>query len=92
MLLYLTKREFLQDEKFWKEENALFLFKVIFTKICFIKFSLEISQELLPTTLNFILNFFNLELYHKNQFHGSHHAPSNIFHKSVIILTFQICI
>ena len=92
MLLYLTKKAFLQDQKFSKEEVTLFLFKVIFTKMCFTKFSLEISQELLQTMLNFILSFFHLELYHENQFHGSHHAPSNIFHKSVIILTFHICI
>ena len=54
------KKMFLQDEKFWKEEGTLFLFKVILTKICFTKFSLEIFQELLETSLNFILNFFHL--------------------------------
>ena len=58
--------------------------------MCFTKFSLEKSQELLQTTLNFILSFSHLKSYHKNQVHGSHHAPSNIFHKSVIILIFHI--
>ena len=57
MLLYLKKELFLQDDKFWKEEDSLFLLKVIFTKMFFKKFSLEISQELLPTRLNFSLIF-----------------------------------
>ena len=92
MLLCLTKRAFLQDQKFWKEEGTLFLIKVIFTKLCFINLALKISQELLQNTLNFILKFFHLELYHKNQIHGSHHEPSKMFHKGAIILTFYICI
>ena len=79
MLLYVTKRALLQDKKFWKEEGTLFLFKVISAKMCFTKFLLELPQELLQTTLNSILNSFYLELYHKNQCHGSHHALSNIF-------------
>ena len=58
----------------------------------FTRLSPEISQALLQTTLNFILNVFHLEFYYKNQVHGSHHAPSNIFHQSVIILAFNICI
>ena len=53
------KKAFLQDVKFWKEEGALFLLKVIFTKMCFAKFTLEISQDLLQTMLNFILNSFS---------------------------------
>ena len=48
----------LQDEKFSKEKSTVILFKVIFTKMCFTKFSLEITQELLQTALNFSLNFF----------------------------------
>ena len=89
MLLYLAKKAFLHDEKFWKEEGILFLFNVIFIKMYFIKFSLELSKELLQAILHFNLNFFfHLKLYHKNQFHSSYHVPSNICHKSVIILTF----
>ena len=52
----------------------------------------EISEELLQTTLNFVLNFFHLEFYHKKQVHGSHHAVLNVYHKSAIILTFHIFI
>ena len=37
--------------------HALVLFKVIFTRMYFTKFSLEISQELLQITLNFSLIF-----------------------------------
>ena len=61
---------------------------VILNKMCFTIFSPKISQELLQTTLKFILHFFHWELYHKNQVYGSHHAPSNTFHKSVIILSY----
>ena len=42
-------------------------------------------QELLQPTLNFALNFFIWCSLKK--FHGLHHLPANIFHKSVIILT-----
>ena len=52
------KKRLLQDEKFWEEEGTLFLLKVIFTKMCLTKFSLEISQELLQTMLIFSLIFF----------------------------------
>ena len=51
----------------------------------------KISLELLKATLNFILNFLNLEIYHKNQVHGSDHALSNILHKSAIILILSSC-
>ena len=91
MLLYLTKKRFYKMKSFQKRK-VLYFFKVIFTKMRFTKILLEISQELLQTTLSFILNFFQLELYHKNQFHGSHHTPSNICHKSLITLTLRICI
>ena len=30
-----------------------------------------------------------MEFYHKNQVHGSYHAPSNMLYKIAIILTFQ---
>ena len=83
---------FLQDGKPWIEKGTLFSLKVMVTKMCFTKFWSKISQELLQTTLNFILNFLNLEIYHKNQVHGSDHALSNILLKCVIILTFHICI
>ena len=43
-------------------------------------------------TLKFILNFFHWEFYHKDQVHDFHHAPQNIFHKSVTISAFHICI
>ena len=46
----LKKELFLSDENSWKEEGNLFLFKVIFKKICFTKFLSEIYQELLNTT------------------------------------------
>ena len=61
MLLYLAKKPFLHDEKFLKGEGTLFLFKVIFTKMYFIKFSLELSKELLQAMLHFNLNFFSFE-------------------------------
>ena len=92
MLLYLTKKLFLKDEKSWKENATLFSLKAIVTKMSFTKFWPKISQELWQTTLNFILIFLNLETYHKNKVHGFDHALSNILHKSVIILTFHICI
>ena len=42
--------------------------------------------------VKFYPHVFHLEFYYKNQVHGSHHVPSNVFHQSVIILTFHICI
>ena len=87
-----TKELFLQVEQSWKEEGTLFLLKIIVTKMCFPKFWLKISPELLKATLNFILNFLSFEIYHKNQVHGSDHVVSNILHKSVITLMFHICI
>ena len=70
----------------------MFSLQVIVTKMCFAKFWAKISPELLKTTLNFVLNFLNLEIYHKNQVHGSDHGLWNILHKSVTILIFHICI
>ena len=78
--------------KFWKEEGTFFSLQVIVTKMCFVKFWPKISPELLKGTSNFVLNFSNLEIYHKNQVHGSDHALPNILHKSVISLIFHICI
>ena len=46
------------------------------------------SQELLQTTLNLIFSFFYMEFYRK-KVHGFHHALSNIFHESVMILIFH---
>ena len=51
-------------------------------KICFAKF---FARNISETVTDHIKFFFHLELYQKNQVHGSHHAQSNIFHKSVII-------
>ena len=54
---------FLQYERSWKEEGPLFSLKVIVIKIWFKKLSSEIPQELLQTTLKFILylfHYFNL--------------------------------
>ena len=42
--------------------------------------------------VKFSVNFFHFKSYHKNQAPGSHHTQSNIFNKSVIILTCHICI
>ena len=42
--------------------------------------------------VKFFINIFHLEFYYKNQVYGSYHVPPNIFHHSVIILTFHICI
>ena len=75
-----------------RRQILYFCENIFVTKTCFTKFSLKISQQPLRTRLNFIVNVFHFEFYCKNQVHGSHHGPSNIFHKSVIILTFHICI
>ena len=92
MLLYLTKKLFLKDEKSWKENATLFSLKAIVTKMSFTKFWPKISQELWQTTLNFILIFLNLETYHKNKVHDFDHALSNILHKSVNFNFSYICI
>ena len=69
---------FLQDDESWKEKGTLLLLKVIVTKMWFTKLSQEICQELLQTTLSFILNVFHLEFYYKYRVHGSHHLPWNM--------------
>ena len=66
------------------------MLKVIVTKIWFTDFWSKISPEL-KVTSNFIFNFLSLEIYHKNQIHGSNDALSNILHKSIIFLMFHIC-
>ena len=58
------------------------MLEVIVTKMCLIKVSPKISQGFLQTAWKFILSFFYWPFYHKNQVHGSHHAPSGIFQKS----------
>ena len=48
---------------------SYFIFaKAFFTKMCFTNFSLEISQELLQITLNFIFKFTYLNSYLKIKF------------------------
>ena len=89
MLLYLAKKAVFTSWKVWKEESTLFLLKAIFTKMCFTKFSLSGT---VTDHFKFFLNVFHLKSYRKFQVHGSHHAKSNIFIKSVIILTCHICI
>ena len=88
MLLYLTIRTVFTRWKILKRRRYF----VIAYGYCHENVLYKVSQELLQTTLNFVSNFFQLEFYHKNQVHGSDHAQSIIFHKSVINLTFHTCI
>ena len=92
MFFYLIKRAFLQDEKFRKEEDTLYLFKVIFTKMCFTTFSLEISQELLQITSDFIVNFFSFGTLSQKSISWFPSCTVKYISKRVIILTFQIYI
>ena len=60
----------LQEAKFWKGVLfILFCFRLLFVlqvlKKCFTKFSPEIYQELLETTLKFTFHFFRWEFSHK---------------------------
>ena len=43
LLLYLTRKAILQDEKFWKEGGTLFFFMAIFTNVLYKVYNWNIS-------------------------------------------------
>ena len=74
-----------------KRKVLYFCFRLLSRKCVYKVFDRNISG-IVTDHVKVILNFFRREFYHKNQVHRSHHAASNIFQKSVIILTFHIFI
>ena len=90
MLLYFTKRVVFTRRKVLKR-GSYFIFAYVYFHEHVLYKVFTRKLELLQTTLNFIFIFSYLKPFHKNEPHGSHHPPSNMFYKNVIILTFHIC-
>ena len=91
MLLYLTKKSCFYKKSFGKRKLLYFWLR-LFSRKCALQSFHSKHLRNCYRNVKFFLNFSHLKSYHKNQAHGSHHTQSNIFNKSVIILTCHICI